>query len=54
MGQRLRHYKSLMRKNWIVWKRALGSSICELFCPVALMAILTLTRFAVTTEDISA
>ena len=53
MGQRARHYKALMRKNWIMWKRTWCSSICELLCPVALMVILTLARFAVKSEDIA-
>lgn len=43
----MRHYKALMRKNWILWKRSWISSCCELLCPVALMAILTLARLAV-------
>jgi hypothetical protein len=33
-----------MKKNWIVWKRTLAASLCELFCPVLLMAIIALVR----------
>lgn len=51
MGEKIRHYKALMRKNWIIWKRTLGASICELVCPVALMAILALARIAVDQEN---
>jgi hypothetical protein len=47
MGSSCRHFKALMRKNWINWKRTLRSSICELLCPVALMVILGLARLAV-------
>ena len=51
MGQNARHYKALMRKNWILWKRSIWSSLCELICPVALMAILTLARLAVEIKE---
>jgi len=44
MGSKLRHFGALMKKNWIIWKRTLGASLCELFCPVALMAILAIVR----------
>lgn len=44
MGQRLRHFGALMKKNWIIWKRSLVASLCELFCPVALMAIMAIAR----------
>jgi hypothetical protein len=39
-----------MKKNWIIWKRTLGASICELFCPVALMAIMCLARALISQE----
>lgn len=44
MGIRTRHFCALMKKNWIIWKRTLGASICELFCPVVLMAIMAIAR----------
>lgn len=44
MGQRTRHFCALTKKNWIVWKRTLGASLCELFCPVVLMAIIVIAR----------
>lgn len=54
MGQRLRHYGALMKKNWIIWKRTLGASLCELFCPVVLMAILAIARVIVDKTDVAA
>ena len=54
MGQKLRHFGALMKKNWIIWKRSLGASICELVCPIALMAILAIARSLVTADHISA
>jgi hypothetical protein len=41
-----------MKKNWIIWKRTLAASICELFCPVALMAILAVARALIDKETI--
>jgi hypothetical protein len=52
MGSKLRHFGALMKKNWIIWKRSIVASICELFCPVALMAILAIARSLVTTDTI--
>lgn len=40
----MRHFCALTKKNWIVWKRTLGASLCELFCPVVLMAIIVIAR----------
>jgi len=47
-----RHYKALCRKNWLLWKRSLGSSITELVCPVALMAIILLARALINKDTI--
>jgi hypothetical protein len=41
-----------MRKNWIIWKRTWCASLCELICPVALMAILTIARSIVSIDHI--
>jgi len=49
MGSKLRHYVAMMKKNWIVWKRTIGVSLCELFCPVVLMAILAIARVIIST-----
>lgn len=54
MGLRTRHFGALMKKNWIIWKRTLGASICELFCPIILMAILAIARLLVTSSEVAA
>lgn len=54
MGQRSRHFMALMKKNWIIWKRTLGASLCELFCPVALMAVMAIARALIDQEEILA
>jgi len=54
MGQKWRHFKALMKKNWITTKRTKLSTACELLCPVALMAILCLARLAVEKIDFEA
>ena len=53
MGQKLRHFGALMKKNWIIWKRSLGASICELVCPIALMAILVVARALVSSSNVA-
>lgn len=54
MGARTRHYFALMKKNWIIWKRTLAASICELVCPMVLMALLAITRLAISSSIVSA
>lgn len=54
MGVRTRHFCALMKKNWIVWKRNLFGSICEIICPIILMAILAIARLLVTSSEIAA
>lgn len=49
----MRHYGALMKKNWIIWKRTLAASLCELFCPVALMAILAIARALIIAETVN-
>ena len=44
MGTNMRHYKALMKKNFINWKRTPCGSICEILCPVMLMLILWYAR----------
>lgn len=44
MGANARHYKALMKKNFINWKRTPCGSLCEILCPVLLMLILVLAR----------
>lgn len=38
------HYKALMRKNWILWKRNLCVLLTEILCPVFLFAMIILIR----------
>lgn len=52
MGTRL-HYKALMRKNWILWKRNLCMSICEFMCPVVLFGLILMIRQLITIKEIS-
>ncbi len=39
-----RHFKALMKKNWIIWRRTWEASICELICPILLMGIMAIAR----------
>ena len=39
-----RHFKALMRKNFINWWRTPGCTIFELLAPIILMVALTLIR----------
>ncbi len=50
MGVALRHFKALSKKNYIVWKRNLVSSICELMCPIILMSVLLWARTQIEKE----
>jgi hypothetical protein len=36
-----------MKKNWIVWKRTILASICELLCPLLLMSVLAISRILI-------
>jgi hypothetical protein len=42
-----------MRKNWILWKRSLCMSICEIFCPLILFALMVLARSAIKADNIA-
>ena len=44
MGVSTRHYKALMKKNWINWKRTPCGSILEIICPIFLMLIIVYAR----------
>ena len=44
MGANARHYKALMKKNFINWKRTPCGSICEIICPILLMLVLVYAR----------
>jgi hypothetical protein len=45
-----RHFKALMKKNAINWRRTLVGSLMELICPVVLMMILVYARTQVATQ----
>ncbi|CAG9334828.1 unnamed protein product [Blepharisma stoltei] len=38
------HYRALLYKNWILWKRRLCGSLCEFLFPVFLLIILAIIR----------
>ena len=44
MGESTRHFRALMKKNYINWKRTCCGSICEIVCPLMLMLILVYAR----------
>ena len=39
-----RHFRALMKKNWIIWLRTWEASVCELVCPIVLMGIMAIAR----------
>jgi len=45
------HYKALLYKNWIVWKRNLCCSCCELCLPIALMFLIVIIRRSISATD---
>ncbi|CAG9334832.1 unnamed protein product [Blepharisma stoltei] len=45
------HYRALLYKNWILWKRKLCGSMCEWLFPIALLLVLMLIRSAVGYTD---
>lgn len=51
MSNRTRHFLALMKKNWIVWKRNILASLCELFCPLLLMSVLAMSRTLIVPRD---
>ena len=44
MGANSRHYKALMKKNFINWRRTPCGSLCEILCPLILMFVLIYAR----------
>ena len=53
MGASARHFRALMIKNFINWKRTPCGSICEIVAPILLMLILVWARIEITPETIS-
>ena len=47
-----RHFKALMRKNFILWYRSPGCSTFEILAPVFMMIALTLIRLQVPTTPV--
>ena len=45
------HYRVLVWKNWLLWRRHLCASLCECICPVALICFLLLLRLSFPAED---
>lgn len=52
MGKCIRHFKALMRKNFIVWYRHPGCAAVELIFPILLMAVLWVIRVQVPVTSI--
>jgi hypothetical protein len=51
---KLVHYKALMKKNWINWKRTPCGSLSEIICPLILIGMLVSLKGLFVTEMISA
>ena len=52
MGDGVRQYKALMRKNFINWKRSPKSAIFEIFCSSAVFLVLVWIRTLVDVTEI--
>jgi ATP-binding cassette subfamily A (ABC1) protein 3 len=46
------HLKAALLKNWLLWKRELAGSLCEIFFPILLMVFLYLMRLASDVTDV--
>ena len=46
-----RHFKTLCRKNWILWKRNLCASLCEILFPIFLILMILVIRVAISKKD---
>lgn len=45
------HLKSLLWKNWLLWKRNRGGSLCELLFAMFIMLILLAVRLGLPPDD---
>ena len=45
------HYRSLLYKNWILWKRNLSGSLCEILVPIFFFLVFAAIRQIVPKED---
>jgi hypothetical protein len=43
-------YRALMFKNWILWKRKIFGSLCEILLPIGAMVVIGLLRMAVSVD----
>lgn len=46
------HLKALLRKNWILWKRSWGCSLCELIFPIIFTLLYKLLRNGTPLESV--
>ena len=53
MPKCFRHFKALMRKNFILWWRTPGCSLFEILAPILLMAVLWVIRVQVPTTNVN-
>lgn len=51
MANSCNHFKALLKKNWILFKRSPLTSLCEIMIPIILVLILVLVRHLVTTDN---
>ena len=54
MGEAVRQYKALVRKNWINWKRAPKSALFEIVCSSAIFLMLVYIRTLVDITEFEA
>ncbi len=47
-----RHFKALMRKNFILWWRTPGCSAFEILAPMVLMAVLWIIRLQIPKTEV--
>lgn len=52
MGQGMRQWKALMRKNFINWKRQPKCSFFEICCPAMCMFLMVILRNVITVETL--
>ena len=45
------HLKALLLKNWLLWKRNLRGSLCEILVPILLLVVLMVLRVAFPADD---
>ncbi|CAG9322388.1 unnamed protein product [Blepharisma stoltei] len=48
------HYKALMYKDWILWRRRIFGSVCEVLFPIIVFLLLALIRASLGSEEVDA